>query len=299
MPPLLTDINLSVDDRFLYASCWGTGEMRQYDVSDPFNPKLIGSVHVGGIVRRASHPAKPGEPLNGGPQMVEISRDGRRVYFTNSLYAAWDKQFYPDGIRGWMVKLDVAQDGGMQLDPKLFVDFGDLRGASGQAAGWRRFIGLLLLPMNHNWPWVALALLGAYHGLNPAMGWLFALALGLQEKRRSAVIGALAPDCSRPRRRDHGGNSPACASSSIFFPMNILKWGVAVILFALGIYRLFRASHPRGAGMRVGGKDLFVWSFLMASAHGAGLMLLPILMAQPMPGMTHTMAEECSWCLRR
>jgi selenium-binding protein 1 len=128
VPPLLTDINLSVDDRFLYASCWGTGEMRQYDVSDPFNPKLIGSEHVGGIVRRASHPAKPGEPLNGGPQMVEISRDGRRVYFTNSLYAAWDKQFYPEGIRGWMVKLDVAQDGGIQLDPKLFVDFGDLRG---------------------------------------------------------------------------------------------------------------------------------------------------------------------------
>ena len=128
VPPLLTDINLSVDDRFLYVSCWGTGEMRQYDVSDPFNPKLIGSVHVGGIVRRASHPAKPGEPLNGGPQMVEISRDGRRVYFTNSLYAAWDKQFYPDGIRGWMVKLDVAQDGAIQLDPKLFVDFGDLRG---------------------------------------------------------------------------------------------------------------------------------------------------------------------------
>jgi methanethiol oxidase len=127
VPPLLTDINLSVDDRFLYASCWGTGEMRQYDVSDPFNPKLIGSVHVGGIVRRASHPAKPGEPLNGGPQMVEISRDGRRVYFTNSLYAAWDKQFYPDGIRGWMVKLDVAQNGGIQLDPKLFAEFGNLR----------------------------------------------------------------------------------------------------------------------------------------------------------------------------
>jgi methanethiol oxidase len=127
VPPLLTDINLSVDDRFLYASCWGTGEMRQYDVSDPFNPKLIGSVHVGGIVRRASHPARPGEPLNGGPQMVEVSRDGRRVYFTNSLYAAWDKQFYPDGIRGWMVKLDVAQDGGIQLDPKLFAEFGDLR----------------------------------------------------------------------------------------------------------------------------------------------------------------------------
>jgi len=127
VPPLLTDINLSLDDRFLYASCWGTGEMRQYDVSDPFHPKLTGSVHVGGIVRHASHPAKADAPLNGGPQMVEISRDGRRVYFTNSLYAAWDKQFYPEGIQGWMVKLDIASDGGMRLDPKLFVEFGDLR----------------------------------------------------------------------------------------------------------------------------------------------------------------------------
>ncbi|HTS34580.1 MAG TPA: selenium-binding family protein [Candidatus Solibacter sp.] len=127
VPPLLTDINLSIDDRFLYASCWGTGEMRQYDVADPFNPKLVGSVHIGGIVRRTPHPARPHEALNGGPQMVELSRDGRRVFFTNSLYAAWDKQFYPEGIRGWMVKLDVAHDGGIQFDPKFFVEFGDLR----------------------------------------------------------------------------------------------------------------------------------------------------------------------------
>jgi len=127
VPPLLTDINLSIDDRFLYASCWGTGEMRQYDVSDPFSPKLVGSVHIGGIVRRAPHPARPKESLNGGPQMVELSRDGRRVFFTNSLYAAWDKQFYPEGIRGWMVKLDVAPKGGIQFDPKFFVEFGDLR----------------------------------------------------------------------------------------------------------------------------------------------------------------------------
>jgi selenium-binding protein 1 len=127
VPPLLTDINLSLDDRFLYASCWGTGEMRQYDVSDPFNPKLVGSVHIGGIVRRTPHPAKPGEALNGGPQMVEVSRDGRRVYFTNSLYAAWDKQFYPEGIRGWMVKLDVNPSGGIELDRNLFLETGDLR----------------------------------------------------------------------------------------------------------------------------------------------------------------------------
>jgi hypothetical protein len=147
--------------------------------------------------------------------------------------------------------------------------------------------------MTHNWPWVALALLGAYHGLNPAMGWLFALALGLQEKRRSAVVGALLPIAL--------GHATAITLAILalrfvqhFLPLNILKWGVASFLFALGIYRLFRANHPRGAGMRVGGRDLFVWSFLMASAHGAGLMLLPVLMAQPMSGMTHSMVGGTS-----
>ncbi|WP_076798194.1 selenium-binding family protein [Chloroflexus islandicus] len=126
VPPLVTDINLTVDDRFLYVSCWGTGELRQYDVSDPFNPKLTGTLQIGGIVRRAGHPAAAG-PLNGGPQMVEVSRDGRRVYFTNSLYLPWDEQFYPDGIRGWMVKVDADPQGGMQFDPNFFVDFGDQR----------------------------------------------------------------------------------------------------------------------------------------------------------------------------
>ncbi len=123
VPPLLSDIDLSLDDRYLYASCWGTGEMRQYDVSDPFHPKLVGSVHIGGIVRRAAHPSDSAKPLAGGPQMVEISRDGRRVYFTNSLYRAWDDQFYPDGVKSWMVKLDIAQDGTMAFDPKFFAEF--------------------------------------------------------------------------------------------------------------------------------------------------------------------------------
>lgn len=128
VPPLITDINLSLDDRFLYVSCWGTGEFRQYDVSDPFKPKLTGSVHVGGIARRTAHPSRPDVPLNGGPQMVEVSRDGRRVYFTNSLYSPWDDQFYPDGIRSWMVKLNAAPQGGLELDSNFFVEFGDLRG---------------------------------------------------------------------------------------------------------------------------------------------------------------------------
>jgi selenium-binding protein 1 len=125
VPPLISDINLSLDDKFLYVSCWGTGELRQYNVSDPFDPKHTGSVHLGGIVRREAHPSSG--PLNGGPQMVELSRDGRRVYFSNSLYAAWDEQFYPDGIRGWATKVDANPDGGMTLDPNFFVDFGDER----------------------------------------------------------------------------------------------------------------------------------------------------------------------------
>ena len=129
VPPLVSDINLSVDDRTLYVSCWGTGKLLQYDVSDPFHPRLTGSVEIGGIVRRAAHPSQPDKPLNGAPQMVEVSRDGRRVYFTNSLYTPWDAQFYPDGIRGWMAKVDVHPEGGMALDPRFLFELPDgLRG---------------------------------------------------------------------------------------------------------------------------------------------------------------------------
>ena len=120
--PLVTDINLSLDDKYLYVSCWGTGEFIQYDVTDPFKPRKTGSIRIGGIVGRAAHPAKPGEALNGGPQMVEISRDGKRLYFTNSLYTPWDEQFYPDGMRGWMVKADVKPGGGIELDRRFFLE---------------------------------------------------------------------------------------------------------------------------------------------------------------------------------
>jgi selenium-binding protein 1 len=123
VPPLITDINLSLDDRFLYVSCWGTGELRQYDVRNPLEPKLMSILKIGGIVERTSHPKFPTRALNGGPQMVEISRDGRRVYLTNALYTSWDAQFYPDGIRGWMAKIDVAPYGGMSFDPQFLVEF--------------------------------------------------------------------------------------------------------------------------------------------------------------------------------
>jgi methanethiol oxidase len=121
VPPLITDIALSLDDQYLYVSCWGTGELKRYDVSDPDNPREAGSVHIGGIVRRTAHPAAG--PANGGPQMVEVSRDGRRVYLTNSLYASWDAQFYPEGIKGWMVKLDSTPGGDFALDPDFYVEF--------------------------------------------------------------------------------------------------------------------------------------------------------------------------------
>jgi methanethiol oxidase len=120
VPPLITDIDLSVDDRWLYVSCWGTGELKQYDVSDPFSPRETGSVRLGGIVGRQPHPGAPDRPLDGGPQMVEISRDGRRVYATNSLYAAWDDICYPNGVGAWLAKLDTNPDngGGLRVDPR-------------------------------------------------------------------------------------------------------------------------------------------------------------------------------------
>jgi selenium-binding protein 1 len=128
VPPLVTDINLTVDDQRLYVSCWGTGELKQYDVSDPAQPREVGSVRLGGIAARAAHPAAPDQPLAGGPQMVEVSRDGRRVYLTNSLYGAWDDQFYPDGVGAWLAKIDADPLGGLALDPALFLHGDDFRG---------------------------------------------------------------------------------------------------------------------------------------------------------------------------
>jgi methanethiol oxidase len=123
-PPLVTDIDLSVDDQYLYVSCWGTGDFHQYDVSDPFKPRLTGKLRIGGMVSHAAHPKRDG-PLNGGPQMVEVSRDGRRIYFTNSLYSTIDDQFYPDGVKGWMVKVNAKPEGGIEFDEDFFLSWPD------------------------------------------------------------------------------------------------------------------------------------------------------------------------------
>ena len=127
-----------------------------------------------------------------------------------------------------------------------------------------------------SWLWATLLFLGAYHGINPGMGWLFAVALGMQEKNSRAVWRALPPLAV-----GHGlaiGAVVALAGLAQWvFSLSIVKIAVAVILGAFGLYRLARHWHPRGSGMQVGFGDLTLWSFLMASAHGAGFMLLPFL----------------------
>src|SRR5690348_13276743 len=127
------------------------------------------------------------------------------------------------------------------------------------------------------WPWAALVLLGAYHGINPGMGWLFAVALGMQEKSSRAVWRALGP-LAAGHALSIGAVVLLAVLLEIVLPLKILKIAVAAALFIFGVYRLVRHRHPRGGGMVVGFQDLTVWSFLMASAHGAGLMVLPILL---------------------
>ncbi len=126
------------------------------------------------------------------------------------------------------------------------------------------------------WPWAALFLLGAYHGINPGMGWLFAVALGMQEKNSRAVWRALVP-ISVGHAAAIGVVVALASLVQAVLPLRSLKIAVAVILFLFGIHHLLRHRHPRYGGMQVGFGDLTMWSFLMASAHGAGLMVLPVL----------------------
>ena len=119
VPGLITDIVLSMDDRFLYLSNWLHGDLRQYDVSDPRQPKLTGQLWLGGLLGK---PNDAGRDLNGGPQMIQLSLDGRRLYVTNSLYSSWDNQFYPE-LRSWLLKVNCRPEGGMEVDRDFFVDF--------------------------------------------------------------------------------------------------------------------------------------------------------------------------------
>jgi hypothetical protein len=128
--------------------------------------------------------------------------------------------------------------------------------------------------------WKAMLALGAYHGINPGMGWLFAVALGMQRRSVRGVWGALPPIAL--------GHAVAvamvvvlAAMVGLVLPVPVLRAVIATMLIAIGSYRLWRHQHPRFGGMQVGFRDLTVWSFLMASAHGAGFMLLPWVMTMP------------------
>jgi selenium-binding protein 1 len=129
VPSLITDIVLSMDDQALYLSNWFHGDLRRYDVSDPASPRLTGRLWLGGLLGK---PNDAGRDLNGGPQMLQLSLDGRRLYVTNSLLSTWDNQFYP-GLRSWLLKVDVGEDGSMEVDRDFFVDFHDRPGGPARA----------------------------------------------------------------------------------------------------------------------------------------------------------------------
>jgi hypothetical protein len=152
--------------------------------------------------------------------------------------------------------------------------------------------------VNGFWPWLAVFALGLFHGVNPAMGWLFAVALGLQEHKRAAVLRALVP-IALGHALSIGIIIAVVLVARISLPHSALKYSAAAILFAFGLYRLFRSRHPNWVGMRVGFGDLTLWSFIMASAHGAGLMLIPLflksadapLATSPMSSHMHSMSS--------
>jgi len=135
--------------------------------------------------------------------------------------------------------------------------------------------------MNERYVWIALFLLGCYHGINPGMGWLFAVALGLQERTARAVLRAIVPITL-----GHVASVAVVVAlalvAAFWLPHAIVHRSAAAILIAFGAYKLVRARHPRWVGMRVGFWGLAFWGFLMASAHGAGLMLLPFVTASSM-----------------
>jgi hypothetical protein len=134
-----------------------------------------------------------------------------------------------------------------------------------------------MFDLSHSWPWLVLLGLGAVHGINPAMGWLFAVALGLQERKGRAVWRAL-PPLALGHFLAIGSAIGLAALLGLVVPLSALKWIVAAILVSYGVFRLVSRRHPRFGGMQVGARDLTIWSFLMASAHGAGLMVVPFIL---------------------
>lgn len=130
------------------------------------------------------------------------------------------------------------------------------------------------------WRWATLVALGLYHGANPGMGWLFAVALGLQEKSGRAVVRAL-PPIALGHAVSIGLAVALLFAGNVGIAPTYLRWITAAVLVGFGVLKLVRPRHPRWVGMRVGFRDLTLWSFLMATAHGAGLMLWPVFLGDP------------------
>jgi selenium-binding protein 1 len=134
VPGLITDLLISMDDRYLYFSNWLQGDIRQYDIRDPGKPKLVGQAWCGGVEGKG--PLVRGRKLTGGPQMLQLSLDGKRLYVTNSLFSSWDNQFYPEIARqgSYLLQLDCdTEKGGLKLNEDLFVDFGGEPGGAARA----------------------------------------------------------------------------------------------------------------------------------------------------------------------
>jgi selenium-binding protein 1 len=126
MPGLITDILVSMDDKYLYFSNWLHGDLRQYDISDPSKPKLTGQVWIGGMLGKADK--VNGREVNGAPQMIQLSLDGKRLFVTTSLLSSWDNQFYPsmNDSGGMMVIVDCDnENGGMKIRDDFLIDFGN------------------------------------------------------------------------------------------------------------------------------------------------------------------------------
>ena len=217
--------------------------------------------------------------------MVEISRDGKRVYWTNSLYSTWDNQFYPDGVPGAEVMAVAKPDGGLELAKDYWVNFPDgYRAHQIRLDGRRLLDGFVLLPIGLNgsaadWApaglWLAVIASGLYHGVNPGMGWPLAVSAGLMEKSPRALVAALWPLTVGHLLAMLLVILPFSLLVALVYWQRQIQFGASLLVIGFGIFRLVNRRHPRALA-RIRPTQLGLWSFAVAIAHGAGLMLVPI-----------------------
>ncbi len=288
VPPLVSDIDLSLDDRFLYVACWGTGELRQYEVSDPMNPRLAGSVHVGGIARRTPHSERNGFRRRTADDRDQPRRQAR-LFHQLALQPLGRPVLSRRRRPGGRLMCHVGADGGLTLDPGFLVDFGNDYGAhqirlqggdcSTDSFAFRRPEArprVAVSPLAAASLWAGVVAIGLYHGLNPAMGWPLAVANGLERQRGAAVFATwLAAGGGPPAGHGAGAAALRAAGEPAAWGREI-RIGVGLLVLFFGAWRLVRPGRHRWS-RRLRPTQLTLWSFLMASAHGAGLMLLPIL----------------------